>query len=348
METHVQNRSWTPEALIDHLQKAVYLELWTIPLYLTAAYSLQVPGSSAQSPPTLVPVRSQKNPNRSREQLAFNNIYSIVVQEMLHLELASNLFNALFAGKGYSPKFTGEWAPRYDRFPPWIGVNVPVQLGPVDEAQMALLAAVETPEPRTDPPPSGPQRVYDSIGQFYKAIEQGLDQLWDELYDRSADHRQKSEFADPGYPGDDYTGFSATIAGDSVTARKQADQVIQAIIGQGEGSTGPFIAPDLRPEDLSDLEDRVSHFARFRMVQAMLKFGGPLQIYPQTGSSGLAAAQQQLDNGFTSLLNALEQGFAGDANLDLGSMWQLPRQIVSVWAAGGVPAFQWVKSGAPG
>jgi hypothetical protein len=340
----MQNQDWTPEALADHLQKAVYLEMWTIPLYLTAAYSLQVPGSDAMNPPGL---QSMRNPNnRSPEQLAFNNIYSIAMQEMLHLELASNLFNALFAARGYSPKFTGEWAPRFDGFPPWIAGTVPVQLGPVNDAQMKLLAAIETPEPKSDRPPSGPQQVYDSIGQFYKAIEQGIDALWDRLYDPAADHRQKSEFADPSYPGADYTGFSATISGDSASARKTADQMIQAIIGQGEGSRGPFIAPDLRPEDLKDLEDRFSHFARFRMVQAMLKFGEPLKIYPQTGGDGLATAQQRLNAGFTSLLEALEQGFAGDDGLNLASMWGLPRKIVGVWAAGGVPEFQYVKSGA--
>ncbi|MDC0716728.1 ferritin-like domain-containing protein [Nannocystis bainbridge] len=336
----MRNDPWTPDALLDHLQKAVYLELWTIPLYLTAAYSLQVPGTDAQHPPTLTPVRSRDNPNRSREQLAFNNIYSIVVQEMLHLELAANLYNALFAARGHAPSFTGAWAPRYDGFPPWIGSTLPVQLGAADATQMKLLAAVETPEPAADPPPDGPQAVYDSIGQFYKAIEQGLDALWDTLYDPAAEHRQKSEFADPGYPDDDYTGFSAVIAGDSATARRQADQIVGAIVGQGEGSRGPFIDADLRPEDLDDLEDRVSHFARFRMVQAMLKFEGPLRTYPTTGSSGLAAAQQQLDLGFSRLLAALEKGFAGADPLDLGAMWALPGQIVAVWAAGGVPTFR--------
>lgn len=331
----MQSNTWTPEALLDHLQKAVYLEMWTIPLYSTAAYSLQVPGSDAQHPPALTPVRSPKNPNRSREQLAFNNIFSIAVQEMLHRELASNLFNALFAAKGYSPKFTGEWARSYTQFLPWIGVKLPVQLGAVNEAQMSLLAAVETPEPRADLPPNGPQQVYDSIGQFYKAIEQGSDQLWDGLYDPAADHRQKSEFSNPKYPGDDYTGFSATSDGDRATARKKADQVIGAIIGQGEGSRGPFIASDLRPEDLDDLEDRVSHFARFRMVQSILKFGGPLPTYSPTGSDGLAAAQATLNGGFSQLLHALEQGFGGDTELDLGAMWALPGQIV--------PAFQYVK-----
>lgn len=344
----MQSNPWTPEALIDHLQKAVYLELWTIPLYLTAAYSLQVPGTSATQPPSLVPIRSDKNPNRSREQFAFNLIYSIAVQEMLHLELASNLFNALFAAKGYAPKYTGEWAPRYDAFPGWIGVKLPVQLGAVDEAQMRLLAAVETPEPKTDPAPSGPQQVYDSIGQFYKAVQQGVDQLWDQLYVPSPQgFRQKSSFSSPKYPSDDYTGFSATISGDSAAARAQADGLIQAIIGQGEGSTGPFISPDLRPHDLQDLDDRVSHFARFRMVQAMLKFEAPLSTYPVQAGSG-EAQQRALASTFTSLLDGLEKCFSSDAKLDdaLGPMWALPQSIVSVWAAGAVPTFQYVKQGA--
>lgn len=334
----MQRHEWTPEALADHLQKAVYLELWTIPLYLTAAYSLQVPGSDAMNPPALASVRNPNN--RSPEQLAFNNIYSIAMQEMLHLELASNLYNALFAARGYAPRFTGEWAPRFAGFPAWIAGTLPVQLGPVNDAQMRLLAAIETPEPGADAPPDGPQDVYDSIGQFYKAIEQGVDRLWDSLYDPAAEHRQKSEFADPSFPGADYTGFSATISGDSATARKAADGVIQAIVGQGEGSRGPFIAPDLRPEDIKDLEDRYSHFARFRMVQALLRADESLKVYPQTGGDGLAAAQQRLNAGFRGLLTALELGFSGADALNLGSMWSLPRKIVAVWAAGGVPEFK--------
>ncbi|MRG90404.1 ferritin-like domain-containing protein [Polyangium spumosum] len=338
----MKSNAWTEAALRDHLQKAVYLEIWTIPIYLTAAYSLQVPGSSAVNPPTLTPVRSPKNPNRSREQLAFNNIYSVVVQEMLHLEIACNLYNALFA-KGSSPKFTGPWAPRYDKgFPPWIGAKVPVELGPVNEAQLLLMSTIETPEPKSDPPPDGPQEVYDSIGQFYKAIEQGVDQLWESLYDPSVDHRQASAFANPQYPTDDYTGFSATIGGDSQTARAQADKAIRAIVDQGEGSRGPFINKDERPADDADLEDRFSHYARFRAVQAMLKLGGPLLTYPQSGSAGLDDAQRSLNVTYTRLLSMLEKSFAGEMSIDdgLGPMWALPGKIVSVWAAGGVPAFQ--------
>lgn len=341
---------WTEQALLDHLQKAVYLELWTIPLYLAAAYSLRVPGSSAANPPTEAVVRNKDNPNRSREQIAFNHIYSIALQEMLHLELAANLFNALFGPRGRALKLTGAWAPRYDGFPAWIDVELPVQLGPADEAQMRLLAAVETPEPRTDPPPNGPQEKYDSIGQFYKAIEQGVDQLWDALYVPVVGGcRQKRDFSRP-RDTHQYTQFSVTISGDSATARAQADRVIAAIIGQGEGSSGPLIPDDLRPEDHDDLEDRVSHFARFRLVQAMLRFGGPLQTYPtQPDSDALAAAQRALDRTFTELLAGLESNFGSEDSLTMtlmNSMYPIAGQTVAVWAAGGVPAFRCTGSAA--
>lgn len=341
----MDNNPWTEEALLDHLQKAVYLELWTIPLYLTAAYSLQVPGTSTYNPPHEVTVRGKDNPNRSREQLAFNNIYSIAIQEMLHLELAANLFNALLGPRGYAPKLTGDWAPRYDKFPDWIDVKLPVQLGPVNADQLRLLAAVETPEPKSDPAPSGPQAKYNSIGQFYKAIAQGVDTLWDKLYvPAPKGFRQKHDsFARP-KDKNDYANLSITISGDSATARQQADGVMQAIIGQGEGSVGPFIPEDLRPEDLDDLEDRVSHFARFRLVQAMLKFGQPLNIYPtQPGSDAQAQAQRNLARTFSAFLSDLEGAFGSESSLGMAlqsSMYALPSQIVAVWVAGGVPAFR--------
>lgn len=39
------NKGWTAERVREHLQNAVYLEMWTVPLYLTSAYSLHVPVS---------------------------------------------------------------------------------------------------------------------------------------------------------------------------------------------------------------------------------------------------------------------------------------------------------------
>lgn len=336
----MQSTPWTDEALLDHLQKAVYLELWTIPIYLTAAYSLQVPGTSAQNPPHQTLVRTTRNPNYSREQLAFNGIYSVAIQEMLHLELAANLFNSLFAAKGYFPKFTGEWIPQYDKFPAWIESNVSVQLGPANAEQLALMAAIETPEPKTDGEPNGPQARYDSIGQFYKSIEQGLEQRWSALYRSDVDHRQKSEFSDPAYKDTDYAGINSMITGDSATALKLAKAAIRAIVDQGEGSEGVFIDEDLWPADPNDVEDQYSHFSRFRSVQSMLKTGGPFKTYPTTTQGGgLAPAQQQLTSCYRNLLNALEQGYSGNDKLNLTDMWALPSKLVAVWAQGGVPQF---------
>jgi hypothetical protein len=62
---------WDLNALWSHLQGVTDLELWTIPFYLTAMYSI-------------------KDPSQDAYQL----IQSIVYQEMLHAQLACNIANA--------------------------------------------------------------------------------------------------------------------------------------------------------------------------------------------------------------------------------------------------------------
>src|SRR6185503_8396851 len=76
---------WTKQDLHHHLQHALNLELWTIPLYLTALYSIK----------DLKKLKHEQYPEAAKL------IFSVVVQEMLHVELVCNISNAL----GFSPKF---------------------------------------------------------------------------------------------------------------------------------------------------------------------------------------------------------------------------------------------------
>src|SRR5579863_9826727 len=69
---------WTQERLHAHLHDAVNLELWTIPYYLSAMYSIRDPSCDA-----------------------YQLILSIVNQEMLHTQLICNLANAF----GCLPRF---------------------------------------------------------------------------------------------------------------------------------------------------------------------------------------------------------------------------------------------------
>ena len=82
------NTKWTKEELHKHLQGAVDLELWTIPFYMSALYSIKNPAD-----PT------------------YRLIQSVVYQEMLHVELACNIANAY----GLSPRF---------EVPEYVGENI--------------------------------------------------------------------------------------------------------------------------------------------------------------------------------------------------------------------------------
>ena len=92
-------------------QAAVNVELFTIPLYMVALYSIQGmhqitskgndfyrgrlwPGQAASPDPEKAP-----SPDNAR---AFNLFYSVFIDEMLHLQLASNIAKAL----GVMPTFT--------------------------------------------------------------------------------------------------------------------------------------------------------------------------------------------------------------------------------------------------
>ncbi|KAA9338982.1 ferritin-like domain-containing protein [Adhaeribacter soli] len=95
------------------LQAAVNVELFTIPLYMTALYSLQgrhqITGNNnlyegrlwPGLAPSFQPGKSVGKNIKENEE-AFNTIFSVFIEEMLHLQLASNLANAL----GTTPKFT--------------------------------------------------------------------------------------------------------------------------------------------------------------------------------------------------------------------------------------------------
>jgi hypothetical protein len=94
-------------------QAAINVELFTIPLYMTALYSIQGthqitskgsdlyegrwwPGTGATAAP------NDKYEELTPNQKVFNNVYSVFIEEMLHLQLASNMASTI----GVTPCFT--------------------------------------------------------------------------------------------------------------------------------------------------------------------------------------------------------------------------------------------------
>jgi hypothetical protein len=193
----------TVEDLKMHLQWAATLELSTLPPYLCALYSMQDNSSEA-----------------------FQIVRSVAIEEMLHLNLASNLLNSI----GASPVLTGSEVPTYPTSLLHHSAGGPfIQLMACSTALMRdVFMAIEKPEASPHAPPEGDH--YQTIGQFYKAIEDGFVCCVERL-------GEKAVF------GHD-TGFQRTDlyigSGGGETLRvcdlKTARQAIQEIVEQGEGA----------------------------------------------------------------------------------------------------------------
>jgi len=186
------------------VQAAVSLEEFTIPLYMCSMYSLvgthQItsknafyrgiwyPGNAITANPgkwvydnpkykleDKIPIyeaqeKSKQDPNRvlfrESNNIAFNLIYKIFIEEMLHLQMAANLAKIL----GINPKFTnkdlidkdsyawtyfgkGEEGEHSSIIPYILDLkdtksykDVKVKLGPLDQNQINLFLAIEQPE----------------------------------------------------------------------------------------------------------------------------------------------------------------------------------------------------------
>jgi len=114
-------------------QAAVNVELFTIPLYMTSMYSIQGmhqitgkgnafyrnrlwPGGAPEAGPFTggkAPVKGGIDNDNPVNKASFNGIFSVFIQEMLHLQLAANISTALSKGnydsRGHliGPTFTG-------------------------------------------------------------------------------------------------------------------------------------------------------------------------------------------------------------------------------------------------
>lgn len=252
---------WTAQDVRQHLQWACDLELFTLPLYLTAAYSIKAPivNGSPMYDPHIGWEFDDNWSESQRAQWAFNIVYSVAIQEMLHLMLARNVATALgrtvvIDQPPAIPNYdTGGIVPHLLELDPKDykeEANIApfqVRLGPLDENQINLFLAIEVPEElvrRKRRPHHGPNAPYRSIGEFYDALVTGIRACWDDLY-----QHQNASYADlyqyGAYFADDYD--PVYVGGDSkpgvapdppytpADAKKTIADILHMIIEQGEG-----------------------------------------------------------------------------------------------------------------
>jgi hypothetical protein len=310
---------WDLPSLWSHLQGVVDLEVWTIPYYLTAMYSIEDPSGEA-----------------------YQLIQSVVYQEMLHAQLASNVANAY----GYSPTFTvpvyvGDDVPHL-RFaldvpnPTQVYTPYSAELGPLDETRVNTMCLIEYPEWDTERTPDlRPNREeYGSIGEFYAAVRAGMAELRGHV---RGGVNQVDQF------GLYYADFSQpTITRHGYDGYLQATTLVDVITDQGEGQTqGDADVPADYRNTADGLAESWPHFRKFTAIREAGKLPKTFrsEAEPPSGSPG-HRAQRRLVDDFAAFLGILDALFGGGAPQDFGPlMARLGGDVLTCWQNGAIPRF---------
>lgn len=240
----------TLDDLRQHLQGAVALEHATLAPYLYAVYSI-VPGTNED---------------------ASGIVMSVFVEEMLHLALAANLLNAV----GGSPKVAyPEFVPTYPTALPFSDASFRVPLSRFSPETIGTFMRIERPEESDAPAESD---HFETIGQFYRAIEDSLRELSESLGESAVFSGEPERQITPDILTW-YGGGRAVPVYDLASALEAVDEIEE----QGEGLKHAEIWDGDR--DMFHLErDEVAHYFRFdQIIQGRRYQRGDT---PQSGPSG--------------------------------------------------------------
>lgn len=314
------------DELKRHLQAAVQLEHATIPPYLTALYSIR-PGTNSD---------------------AYHVIRAVAVEEMLHLTLAANILNAV----GGEPDLSGPgFVPLYPAYLPDGETDFQVDLQPFSKAAIECFLKIERPASAAGEgvatisrtPQQGSLRAarthdeseehFYSIGEFYQAIDQGLDLLHEK-------HGESLFCGDPALqvtPDYYYSGGGDVIPVTDLASAKAATRLISE---QGEGLGGAIF----------DTEDEIAHYYRFEQLLLGRYYrpgdepgspsGGSVDvdwdaIYPVRKNARLAdypegsdlrRGAEDFNRRYKEFLDLLTRAFRGEPNLlipAVGAMFEI-------------------------
>lgn len=195
-----------PQDLRDHIELAIRVELSTIPPYLFAMYSIE---------------------DQNSESALL--IRSIVAEEMLHTALATNLLLAV----GGTPDFTTtRYMPSYPMNLPHHRPPLRLELAPCSlEMVENLFMVIERPEARGAPPEPD---EFESLGQFYEALELALEELssTSELFSNPHREEQMSNHTFYRPVAMDAEDSGGLMLVDDLASALEA---IEIIVHQGEG-----------------------------------------------------------------------------------------------------------------
>lgn len=208
---------WTKKLVQDHARVAVAIELYTVPFYTTVMTSI-----------------------KDTESEAYNILRGILIEEMMHLQLAANLCIALDT----TPRLS---IPDYTRDIPYLkpGVVINADMEPLNARTLDEMMAIETPEDVVDDgiDKDEPDFPYSSIGEMYDALLHGIEQVGVDQFGWKTENQQKL-WLDQGYK-------------QIVKNIDDAQEAIEAIKQQGEG--GEFGEGVQQPYEPSDFPVEVQY-----------------------------------------------------------------------------------------
>lgn len=316
MITGLDEAAPAADSVCEALQKAIELEHATIPIYLYALYSL--------------------DPGRNKEIAEI--IDSVVIEEMLHMTLASNVLNALGVSPvidqpGFIPIYPGP-------LPGGVESGLTVHLAPFSADQLETFLDIEQPEHPHNFKAFAAMEEPITIGQFYAKLSAAIAALGNSYF-----------------VGDPQFQVGPDLMPESVVVRDvaTAQQAIELIVEQGEGT---------KTSPAEVVGGDVAHYYRFMEIKKGKRLvpvsgggpnpedqwaydGDPVQfnangVYPVPTDPGPYApgtveafANDNFNYTYTSLLRALDKLFNGQAKpeqLDraLGLMMSLKGQAMSM------------------
>jgi hypothetical protein len=222
----------TLESLREHMQGALELEHATLPPYLFALYSIH-PDSNVES---------------------VEIVRSVFIEEMLHLALAANVLNAI----GGSPTLNEPgFVPVYPAYLPHSDGAFLVPLASFAPETVEVFLKVERPgERHAESEADG----FQTIGQFYRAIEDGLKMLCATLGDAAVFSGDPTRQITPEMLG--FVGERRVVA---VHNLKTALEAIDEIEEQGEGLKHRQVWDGDRDMFHPEREE-VAHYFRFSEI----------------------------------------------------------------------------------
>jgi hypothetical protein len=279
------------------LQKAIQLELSTLPPYLYALFTIRADTNAA----------------------ARRRIAAITREEMVHLALACNILNAIggtpvVAAASVVPVYPGPLP--YD-VGGADGKPFLVSLLPFSQQAMAQAVHIEEPEdPIEFPEAALLAPSFQTIGQFYAALDEALGRLPDAQWANPARNQLV-----------DHPFFAGRLF--PVTSRADASRAIRRIVSEGEGTTRS-------PLDFEGEVAHYYRFEEIRRNQVLQKdpsvaqgfsWGTALgvdwgEVVPAIADPGehdfsddppARAAQDACDRAFTTTLSELHRAVNGES-----------------------------------